>query len=72
VTALEEIQAVSAAMLQAWGPDAVLKCREVAAKCEAEGDYEIRDSFLQFAEEAEKLLQVRKNLAQPVAHMSAR
>jgi hypothetical protein len=72
VTALEEIQAVAAAMLRAEGPDAVLMCRQIAAAAAARGDDMMRVSFTQFAEEAEKLLQIRKNLAQPVAHMPAR
>jgi len=31
-------------------------CREIAAKCAAEGDYEVRDSFLRFAGYSEQVL----------------
>jgi len=46
---------VAEAALRQYGPGAVTRFREIAAKAEADGR-ETRDGFLMFAEEAEKLL----------------
>jgi hypothetical protein len=47
---------VAEAMVAAIGTEAPEVCRRASAVAEAEGDTEVRESFLRFAEYAEKIL----------------